>query len=175
MARLVCGPDGIIRIDRHLKAPGRGAHLSYDAQAIRAAVKRRALARAFKGEATELPDEEALTAMLVEAIDGRLDDTLRLARRARKALVGTERILSGLKGGKLNLTLVAENAAEGTSERILRTARAVEAEAIVFGDRAWLGETQGGAPVAALALLDDAFASRVKIELERRRRVLVAG
>lgn len=176
MARLVCGPDGIILVDRHLKAPGRGAHLCYDAEAIRAAVKRRALSRAFKGQViTNLPDEDTLTQMLVDSIDERLEDTLRLARRARASLKGADLIQSALKRGEVKLVLVAEDAAEGTANRISNTARAVEVEAIIFGDRQWLGETQGGAPIAALGVLDEAFAERIKIELERRRRVLVAG
>lgn len=175
MVRLVCGPDGIVRVDRHLKAPGRGAHLSYDAESIRVAVKRRALARAFKGQIKELPDEETLRNMIIEAIDARLDDTLRLARRARKTLVGTERVLEALKKGKVSLVLMAEDTAEGTADRISRTAAAVETEAIVFRDRAWLGEIQGGTPVVALALLDRGVAERVRLELTRRHRVLVAG
>ena len=54
LVRVVRSPEGSVSIDRHGKAPGRGAYLCPDAACLKRAIKAKALSRAF---GVEVPQE----------------------------------------------------------------------------------------------------------------------
>ena len=65
LIRLVVGPDGQVSVDRRGTAPGRGAFLCGPA-CMKAAVKRRAFQRAFRGKAA--PFDPAQLASAIEGV-----------------------------------------------------------------------------------------------------------
>lgn len=112
LLRLAISPDGDVLPDVRARAPGRGAWLGVDrATLVQAMAKGRlrgALARAFKGEALNVPDD------LAERIDAALRDDflsrLGLEARASNVLTGFEKIDVAARRGKVRMLLHAEGA-----------------------------------------------------------------
>jgi len=171
LIRLVCDPEGTIVVDRHLKAPGRGAHLCYDAECIRLAAQRKAFGRAFKRPVAPV-DPERLIADVGEAISARVRDRLAIGRRAGWTRSGMD--VLGRVRARLALIVLAEDVAPKTVGRIVSWGDPERCPVIVFGDRALLGATQGQAERVAIGVIDADEAARLRCEFERRDRVLVA-
>ena len=70
LLRVVVGPDGQVVLDRKRAAPGRGAYLCSPA-CLKAAVKRRAFQRAFRGKAAPI-DPATFEASLGAGGEGRV-------------------------------------------------------------------------------------------------------
>lgn len=172
LIRVVCDPEGTVVVDRHLKAPGRGAHLCYDAACIHAAAKRKAFGRAFKRPVAPV-DPERLVAEVGAAIDARIRDGLAIGRRAGWTRSGMD-VLARVRP-RLSLIVLAEDASPATAERVESWRDAERCPVIVYGDRAILGATQGQAERVAIGVIDAEAARRLLIEFERRDRVLVAA
>lgn len=172
LIRLVCDPQGAVVVDRHLKAPGRGAHLCYDAKCIHLAAQRRAFGRAFKRSVAPV-DPERLLADVGAAIEARVRDRLAIGRRAGWTRSGMD-VLARVRS-RLSLIVLAEDAAAATAERIVSWGDPEGCPVIVFGDRALLGATQGQAERVAVGVIDADEAARLRVEFERRDRVLVAA
>ena len=178
LVRLVRGPEGEIGVDRYLRAPGRGAHLCYSRACIEAAVKRRALSRAFPGQpggTAPLPDTAALTAAIVAAIDARTSDALSLGRRRGQVASGAVALESAWSAGRLRLVLLAADAGENTAHRWEGRGKASGLPVHRYGDLASLGHTQGAEERVALGVVDPTLADRLALEFQRRDRVLVAA
>lgn len=172
LIRLVCDPEGMIVVDRHLKAPGRGAHLCYDAECIRLAAQRKAFGRAFKRSVAPV-DPERLIADVGAAIDARVRDRLAIGRRAGWTCSGMD--VLGRVRARLALIVLADDASPATAARIASWGDPERCPVIVFGNRAWLGATQGQAERVAVGVIDADEAARLRVEFERRDRVLVAA
>lgn len=172
LIRLVCDPEGTVVVDRHLKAPGRGAHLCYDAECIRLAAQRKAFGRAFKRSLAPV-DPNRLIAEVGAAIEARIRDRLAIGRRAGWTRSGMD-VLARVRP-KLSLIVLAEDASAATAERIASWGDPEGCPVIVFGDRALLGATQGQAERVAVGVVDAGQAALLRIEFERRGRVLVAA
>lgn len=168
MIRLVCDAAGRVMVDRYLKAPGRGAHLAYDREAIEQAVKRRAFGRAF-GCAVQPVELEPFVAEVVAAIEHRIADGLALGRRAGRTVSGLDSI--GRARGRVRLLVVAGDASDTTAAALRRQAEAADCPVWVFGDRELLGGGQGKPARVAVGVLDPALAARLNLEFERRARV----
>lgn len=63
LLRLVCGPDGFVRVDVSRREPGRGAHVHPKVDCLVKAEGPRALGRAFRGRARRMTEG----ALLAEA------------------------------------------------------------------------------------------------------------
>ncbi len=172
LIRLVCDPEGAVVVDRHLKAPGRGAHLCYDVGCIHLAAQRRAFGRAFKRSVAPV-DPERLVAEVGAAIEARIRDRLAIGRRAGWTRSGMD-VLARVRP-KLALVVLAEDASESTAQRVASWGDPEDCPVIVFGDRALLGATQGQVERVAVGVVDVDQAVRLRIEFERRDRVLVAA
>jgi ribosomal protein L7Ae-like RNA K-turn-binding protein len=167
-------PDGRVLVDRDLKAPGRGAHLSYDREAIEQAVKRRAFGRAFKAPVEPVTVED-LVEQVLRAIDQRVTNRLAIARRARHAVSGTDMVERTLGSGRAHLVVMAGDTAAATADRLRRKAAANEVPVEVFQSREDLGSTQGTEERVVIAITHAETARALALEFARRRRVLVAG
>ena len=107
LIRLALGPDGQVAPDVRARAPGRGAWIGVDRQALEAAQEKGklkgALARAFRGAPLTVPDDlgERIEAALRQAVLERLG----LEARACNLLSGSEKIETADRngGGKLLL------------------------------------------------------------------------
>lgn len=69
LLRLVCGPDGVVRVDGRGSANGRGAYVHLTVACLTKAEGPRALGRAFRGRARQMA-EGALLGQ-AEAVAGR--------------------------------------------------------------------------------------------------------
>src|ERR1700748_417034 len=94
LVRLALSPDGQILPDVRAKAPGRGAWIGVDRQALEIALAKGklkgALARAFKTADFTIP--AALPAQIAAALERNALDRLGLEARAGHVLIGSERI-----------------------------------------------------------------------------------
>ncbi|MBU0551185.1 DUF448 domain-containing protein [Myxococcota bacterium] len=164
LIRLVRDPSGAVFVDRHLRAPGRGAHLCYDPSCINNALQRRAPSRAFQGPVT-LPTLEALLAEIIEGIDARIWARLGIARRSRQALSGADALSRGM--GRVGLLILAEDCAENSRKSLQNKANALGCPVVIFGTALTLGESQGAPHRVAIGVLDP-LAGVLKQEFERR-------
>ncbi len=168
LVRVVCSPEGEILVDRHLKAPGRGAHLCYDAGCVEAAVKRRAFGRAFKSPVTPV-DAAALIESIRASVEARIDDALRIGRPAGWTMHGAD--VLEREAARLLLLVVATDAAEATVAKLTAIAARAGCALWRYGDRASLGSTQGRELIAGLGVTARAPAERLARELGWRRQL----
>lgn len=172
LIRVVCDAEARVWVDRHLKAPGRGAHLCYARSCIEQAIKRNAFARAF-GQRVQPISLEAFTAEVLEAIDLRIDDTLALARRAGYARSGNDVLEREM--GRLSVLVMATDAAPASAEKLTRRAAALGVAVVEHHDRGHLGHSQGQLQRIAVGIIERGLAQRVLTEVERRHQVSVAA
>lgn len=93
-------------------------------------------------------------------VDSSLSGLLGLCRRAGKAELGEENVLSAVSAHKARLVLIAADASENTAARVERAAEA--GNAVCFrtdAGKAELGACVGLASCAAVALTDVGFAA----------------
>lgn len=101
-------------------------------------------------------------------MDSSLTGLLGLARRAGKAQVGEESILSAALAHKARLILIAADAAEGTAQRLERSAESGNAVCFrVDMTKAELGSCFGRASCAAVALTDVGLAAAAMEKLSQ--------
>lgn len=172
MVRVVCDPEGVVVVDRHLKAPGRGAHVCYTAACMNEAVRRKAFGRAFKRPVAPV-DPAALVAAVVLAIETRIRDGLTIGRRAGWTVSGMD-VLERSRS-RLLLIVLAEDTSPATAERVRRWGDPERCPVIVYASRHLLGMTQGQPERVAVGITHPDLARRLQLEFERRDRVLVAG
>jgi len=171
LIRLALGPDGIVLPDLGAKAPGRGAWISPDRKLIETAMAkgrlRGALARAFKGEATQVPDD--LAERIADGLRRRTLDRLGLEMRAGHLILGSDRILGAIRACRVHLLLHAADAAPdgcGKLDQKLRVSEQGEPMVLPFS-RAELSVALGRENVVHAALCDRAAATRVATAVER--------
>jgi len=87
---------------------------------------------------------------------------LGLAVRARQAVTGTETAEIALKRQKACLVLVAADAAENTSRKILDQCRQKEIPALRYGTKAEMGHWSGHPERAIITVTDPGFAGRIQ-------------
>lgn len=177
LIRLVRGPAGEVGVDRYLRAPGRGAHLCYSRSCIEAAIKRKAIGRAFPGApgGTQVPDSEHLISQVVAAIDARLLDALSLGRARRGTVAGADALESAWGAGALRFLILATDVAENSEHRWTGRAQAASLPLARQWTAEELGRTQGTDARVAVGFVEEGLAEQVRIEFERRGRVLVAA
>ena len=114
LVRLAISPDGDVLPDPGAKAPGRGAWIAPDSQALENAIAngqlKGALARAFKGAKLSIPD--ALPKLVEAALTRHLTDRLGLEMRAGHIVLGSHRIAEQARMGAVALLLHARDASE---------------------------------------------------------------
>ena len=99
---------------------------------------------------------------------------LGLAQRAGALERGTGSTQRAVRDGRARLVLVARDASEVQLEKVLKLLRHRDIPCVTVGDRAELGSAVGSAPLSAVAVTDENFASqlagsvRTSDETERR-------
>ncbi len=184
LLRLAISPDGDVLPDVNARAPGRGAWLSVGRADLEKALAngklKAALARAFKEGKLAIPADLAdrIEAALVKA----LVDRLGLEMRAGKLLLGSDRIASEARMGKVAaLYHAADASADGARklDQAWRVGLDEEGSGLVGNrlplDRDALSVALGRDNVVHLALADAASAARVQAPLGRLQAYLGAG
>lgn len=116
------GEDGTCDVwpDAHAKAPGRGAWITPDRDALEKALSsgrlKGALARAFKG--TRLAIADNLPALVEAALRRHVADRLGLETRAGHVVLGSHRIAEAARGGALALLFHASDASEDGRKKL---------------------------------------------------------
>ncbi|MEO0643132.1 MAG: DUF448 domain-containing protein [Pseudomonadota bacterium] len=175
LVRLAISPDGDVLPDAGAKAPGRGAWIAPDRQALANAIAngqlKGALARAFKGAKLTIPED--LLALVDAALTRHVTDRLGLEMRAGHIVLGSHRIAEAARGGAVALLLHASDASEDGRKKLdqaWRVGREAEGSGergtVLPLDRAALSVALGRENVVHLGVsgdLDDArAANRVK-------------
>ena len=138
--RLALSPEGHVLPDVRAKAPGRGAWIGATRAELETAITKGklkgALARAFKTGPVLIPDD--LPALIESALERAALDRLGLESRSGGLLIGTERIETAARSGKLRLLLHACDAGEDGNRKL---------------DQAWrVGNDEEGSGLRGLAL-----------------------
>jgi len=168
LIRLALGPDGCVLPDLQARAPGRGAWISPNRTLIREALAKGrmkgALARAFKGEKAQAPDD--LDVRIETGLARLFFDRLGLEMRAGQLIYGTARIEAALRSGQAHLVLHANDAALDGSAKLDRLAYDVPHH-IVPATRAQISMALGRENIVHAALIGRASAERVQAVLTR--------
>ena len=184
MIRLAIGPDGSVAPDVLAKAPGRGAWIDVTREELAAAqAKGRlkgALARAFKGAVTAIP--ETLVDDIAQRLQAAMLDRLGLEARAGTLVTGADRVDSAARSGKVAMLLHASDAAaDGRAKRDQSWRVGSEREGsgmvgiILPVDRDALSMALGRENVVHVAIVDDRAAGRVAAILDRWQKYLGCG
>jgi predicted RNA-binding protein YlxR (DUF448 family) len=178
LIRLAISPDGEVLPDVRARAPGRGAWIGIDRDALEAAQAKGklkgALARTFKTGELRIPadlGERIETALRQAALD-----RLGLEARAGTLLTGSEKIEVAARRGDVHLLLHAADAGadgNGKLDQALRVGT-VEDESprqalVLPAERTTLSLALGRQNVVHIALIDRAAAARVTHAVERWR------
>ncbi len=170
LIRLALGPDGQIAPDVRAVAPGRGAWIGVSRAEFEAAIAKGklkgALARAFKGVVSSVPDD--LPAQIDAALERAFLDRLGLEARSGKLFTGFDKINVAARQGQVHLLMHAGDAGEdGNSKldqawRVGSDAEGSKLRGLVLPiDRAPLSMALGRENVVHLALTDRAAAHRI--------------
>ena len=172
LLRLVLGPDGQVWPDLAGKLPGRGAWIVPDGDRIAAALAKgklkAALARAFKA----VPEgvDPALLERLRRAAADRALQRLGLETRAGFLMFGSDRILDGIRAGRVYALLHAADAAPDGQAKLRSALAQLDAGAYsqpLPAARADLSLALGRENVVHAAITDPAAAQRIARDVAR--------
>jgi len=84
-----------------------------------------------------------------------------LGLRAGSVLVGTSRVREGLKGGKVQLVVLADDFGKRTEEKVVRLAKGKGVRIVEGPESAELGRRLGRSAVQTLGVIDRNLASEI--------------
>ena len=120
MIRFVVGPDGRVVADLKRKLPGRGVWVTATRQALAEAIRRKALARAFKREVRVEPD-------LADRVEALLErsalDALAIARKSGVVAAGFAKVEAALQRESVVALIHATDAGPDGVTKIAAAAR----------------------------------------------------
>jgi len=126
LMRFVVGPDGAIVPDLAGNLPGRGAWITATREALAAALRSNAFARAFKGKGAAAAD---LADRVEHLLERSALDSLSLANKAGRVVFGFAKVEAALEQGRLAaLVQASDAAADGVSKLEGALTRAAGAE-----------------------------------------------
>jgi predicted RNA-binding protein YlxR (DUF448 family) len=166
LIRFVAGPDAAVVPDLARKLPGRGLWVEATREAVAAAAKKNAFARAAKAPLKPAPDlPELVDRLLVR----RCLDQLGLARREGVLISGFEKTLAKLKAGEAAWLIEASDGAADGRRKLLAAAAKSPRPPQLCGafDAGELGLATGGENVIHSALLAGGRAERWTEEVRR--------
>jgi predicted RNA-binding protein YlxR (DUF448 family) len=188
LTRLAISPDGDVLPDVMARAPGRGAWIGVDRQALEKAIAngklKGALARAFGkalgGAALRIPND--LPERIEQALRRLVTDRLGIELRAGNVLLGTEKIAQGCRAGAVTFLGHASDAGTDGPNKLAQAWRVGEGAegsgmkgVILPLDRAALSVALGRDNVVHVALTDPAAAARLQAPLQRLMNFLGNG
>ena len=175
LIRLAISPDGLVLPDVNNKAPGRGAWLGVDADALNEAgvgKLRGALARAFKGAKLSIPDD--LGTLIGAQLQAATMNRLGLEAKSSNLLTGHEKIATAARSGKVALLLHASDSSKdgcGKLDQAWRVGMDAEGSGqkgtTLPVDREALSMALGRQNAVHAAILGEAAAKRVNHHLAR--------
>ncbi len=178
LVRLALSPDDGIAPDVRAKAPGRGAWISVDRNALEQAqakgALKGALSRAFKTGKLDIPDD--LAALVENALERATLDRLGLEARGGMLLTGSEKIETAARQGDLQMLLHAADAGRDGSSKLDQAWRVgsdregqdVRGQ-ILPVDRQALSVALGRQNVVHIGITDHRAAGRISHMLDRWR------
>ncbi|MBA2921178.1 DUF448 domain-containing protein [Sphingomonas sp. MAH-20] len=184
LIRLVLSPEGEVLADVRAKAPGRGAWIGVDREALQRAIDsgklKSALFRAFRRR------DLTVSADLPEQIERQLEraalDRLGLEARASTIVTGGERIETAARAGKVALLLHAADAGEDGNRKLdqaLRVGSDAEGSGlkglVIAAPRTILSSALGRENVVHVAVTDPGAARRVGDVIARWHRFIGFG
>ena len=121
MIRLAFGPDGLVVPDFARKLPGRGAWVASSREAVDAAIKKKAIARAAKAQ-VDTPDNFAdlIEAGLAQKVLGLIG----MAKRAGEIEIGFDKVRGAAQTGLLAYRFEARDGSEDGRGKIRVSAKA---------------------------------------------------
>ncbi len=168
LVRVVLGPDPAsqeIAVDLSGSAFGRGAHVHGNMECLAKALKG-GFARVFKTKI--VADAKTIAAQIVSAADRRIEGLLQGARRAKQIAVGADVVVENLREGKVELVVVARDAAAAVSWRSFGSTKLPEVDraiaagkAIAFREKKRLGTLFNRDEVAVCAVLHPGVAAAI--------------
>jgi len=174
LIRLALSPDGEVAPDVRARAPGRGAWIGVDREALDEAIAKGklkgALQRAFKTNDVRVPadlGEKTLAALRQAALD-----RLGMEARSGNLINGSDKVEVAARSGKVHLLIHAADAGEDGNRKLdqaWRVGGGAERGVIFPEPRTILSLALGRENVVHVALTDPAAASRVSHALERWR------
>ena len=172
LIRLALAPDGSVHPDVRARAPGRGAWIGVGRHALeQARVKGKlkgALSRAFK--TGEVAIGEDLAPRTEAALAQAALDRLGMEARAGTLVIGSERIDSAARAGKVHLLLHAADAGtdgNGKLDQAWRVGGGEQAGLVLPVDRTRLSMALGRENVVHIAVGESGAAGRVRLAVER--------
>ncbi len=168
--RYVVGPDGRIVVDYRHRLPGRGAYTCIDRACISRALMQGGFARAFR---SQLPvvEPETFFVDVANAISHRAQGLLGIARKAGNVVSGTSQLLSAFGRGEIRFLLVAEDAAEGSADKMIRLAEQGSIGWARFADQEKLGRLAGRENRNCIGIKDEQFAGLLAFEITRLQQI----
>ncbi len=85
-----------------------------------------------------------------------------LAKRAGKAISGTDAVISKIRGFEAYLVIISEDASDGTKKRISDKCKSYDTEYIFYGSCDDVGNAVGTSNCVAVAITDEGFARSIK-------------
>lgn len=170
LIRLAISPDGDVLPDVRARAPGRGAWIGVSRADLETAIAKGkfkgALARAFKGEALNVPED--LPAQIERALEMDLKARLGLEAKASNIINGFDKIDVAARRGRVKMLLHASDAADDGARKLDQAWRVgEEREGEAFAgqrlpvDREALSMALGRNNVVHVAVTDSAAADRI--------------
>jgi uncharacterized protein len=176
LIRLVLSPDGEVLPDVRAKAPGRGAWIGVDRDALQKALDsgklKSALFRAFRRRDLTVPAD------LPEQIEKQLEraalDRMGLEARASTLVTGSDRIDTAARSGQVQLLIHAADAGDDGNRKLdqaLRMGSDAEGSGlrglVIAAPRTILSSALGRENVVHIAIIDQGAARRVGEALAR--------
>ena len=165
VVRIVAGPGGAV-IDYREKLPGRAAYVCPRPACIERALSRETLSRVFRAK-TLPPEQERFLGDLVNAIRDKIASLLSMATKAGKAVSGYSAVDDALQKGRVDMLLFAVDVAEGTKEKILKSAVSMPERRTAVFTKEELGRMTGRDQAGIVGIIDAGFADAVWHETER--------
>ncbi len=164
LLRFVESPDGVLIADVKHVLPGRGVSVHPKRACVEAAVTRGGFARALRHEVTV--DWRELARDAADQIRRRAMGLVVAAWRSRQAAVGTDAVRDAMRSGKVELLVVAADAA-GRRDELEAAAKALGRACVVAGTKEELGRLLGRGDVGVLAILHSGIADELSRALGR--------
>ena len=184
LLRLAISPEGDVLPDPAAKAPGRGAWIGVDREALELAIAKGhlkgAMARSFKSGGVSIPAD--LPDQIESALSKSLTQRLGLEHRAGNIVLGTAKIAEQARTGRVELLLHAQDASEDGRKKLdqaWRVGKELEgsgARGIVLPlDRTALSVALGRENTVHMALNTKGSATRIEHALARWLQFSKAG
>lgn len=95
-------------------------------------------------------------------INNKIYGMMGLAKRAGKAISGTEAVIAKIRGFEAYLVVISNDASDGTKKKISDKCKSYETDYVFYGNCDEIGRAIGVNNCVAVAITDDGFARSIK-------------